>query len=146
MPLAIFSLGDEYFAFDLEVVKEFIDIDNITPIPCCPEHILGNINLRGEIITLIDVAKQFNLPQTKQTENSQAIIIQTEDISVGILVDQIFDVIYLAPELVSVAPSAIHPERRQFIRGTAAYGEYMFSAIDLPKIFAQSNLVVDSAI
>ncbi|MEM9274816.1 MAG: chemotaxis protein CheW [Cyanobacteria bacterium P01_F01_bin.143] len=143
MPLAIFSLGDEYFAFDLEVVKEFIDIDNITPIPCCPKHILGNLNLRGEIITLIDVAAQLNLPKTKQTETSQAIIIQTEDISVGIMVDEVFDVIYLAPELMNVAPTAIHPERRQFIRGTASYGESMFSAIDLSKIFTQGNLVVD---
>ncbi len=146
MPLAVFSLGNEYFAFDLEVVQEFIDIDNVTPIPCCPEHIVGNLNLRGEIITLIDISSLLNLPQTKQTQDSQSVVIQIDDINAGIMVDRVFDVIYLDREQMTAAPTAIHPERKQFIRGTATYEGSVFSAIDLPKIFTESNLVVDRTI
>jgi purine-binding chemotaxis protein CheW len=49
MPLAVIGLGHEYFGLDLELVHEFTDISNLTPIPCCPNHIVGNMNLREKL-------------------------------------------------------------------------------------------------
>ncbi|MGK7878873.1 MAG: chemotaxis protein CheW, partial [Crocosphaera sp.] len=62
LPLAIISLNGQYFGLDLDTVREFINIYNVTSIPCCPQHILGNINLRGEIVTLVDIRSSLNLP------------------------------------------------------------------------------------
>ena len=55
MTLAVIGFGNKYFGLDLELVQAFTDITDFTPIPCCPNYIVGNMNLRGEIVTLVDM-------------------------------------------------------------------------------------------
>ena len=61
LPLAVISLNNEYFGLDLELVQEFTNIRNLTPIPCCPSHVVGNMNLRGEILTIVDIMGDIKL-------------------------------------------------------------------------------------
>jgi purine-binding chemotaxis protein CheW len=102
MPLAVIGLGGEYFGFELETVHEFTEIHKVTPIPCCPPHIVGNINLRGEIVTLINISDVVDLsmnavrPAAKlQRSQPQAVIVRLDQRVAGIAVDDIFDVIYI---------------------------------------------------
>ena len=141
MPLAVFSLGEEYFGCDLSVVKEFIDIENVTPIPCCPSHIVGNINLRGEIVTLIDIRSVLNFTDAIQN-SSQAILVQIDDIYAGIVVDEIYDVYQIDRQQLAPMPTGVSGEIEQYFYGMTTYEENLVSAIDLPKIFATGNLVV----
>ena len=141
MALAVFTLGEEYFACDLSVVKEFIDIEDITPIPCCPNHIVGNINLRGEIITLVDIRSVLNFTDTT-TSGSQAILVQIDDIYAGIVVDEIFDVFRIDQKQLTPTPTGVAAEIKQYFHGMTTYESNLLSAIDLPTIFAKGNLVV----
>lgn len=140
MSLAVFSLGEEYFSCDLALVREFIDIENITSIPCCPSHIVGNINLRGEIITVVDIRSLLHFSQTE--EPNKAIVVQIDDLSAAIVVDEIFDVFSIRREQLSPTPIGVAADLKPYLYGMAIYQENLLSALDLAKIFVEGNLVV----
>lgn len=142
IPLAVIGLNGEYFGLDLEVVREFINIHNVTPIPCCPAHVVGNMNLRGEIVTLVDVRSALNMPLSAASTTSKAIVVHVDDLVAGLPVDEVFDVIYLRPSEVRSIPVAVSGSN-EFLRGTAFYSEKMLSILDLPKIFTNGGLMVN---
>ncbi|MDJ0531905.1 MAG: chemotaxis protein CheW [Xenococcaceae cyanobacterium MO_207.B15] len=146
LPLTVFSLGEEYFAFDLEIVKELIDIPHITPIPCCPDYIVGNINLRGQIVTLVDLRPILLLEKGNRDNHKQAIVVEIDDIKAGIVVDEIFDVLYLDQEQFSSTPTAVASSIKPYLKGTAPYKSTMLTRIDLVRIMAEDRLLVNQNI
>lgn len=145
IPIAVIGLNGEYFGLDLEVVREFTSLRNVTPIPCCPPYVIGNMNLRGEIVTLVDIRTALQIPIATTTA-TKAIVIQFEDVVAGLPVDEVFDVMYLNPMDVKNIPIAINSASNEFLRGTAFYLEKMLSIIDLPKIISQGSLVVNQEV
>ena len=140
MSLAVFSLGEEYFSCDLALVREFIDLEHITSIPCCPSHIVGNINLRGEIVTVVDIRSLLHFNPTEEPQ--KAIVVQINDFSAAVIVDEIFDVFTIEREQLSPIPTKIAAEIKPYFHGMAIYEENLLSALDLSKIFTEGNLVV----
>lgn len=145
MSLAVIGLNGEYFGLDLEVVREFTNLLNVTPIPCCPSHIVGNMNLRGEIVTLFDIRSALKIPSVTSMAK-KAIVIQVDQVVAGLSVDEVFDVMYLNPSDVKPVPAAINSGSYEFLRGTAPYSEKMLSILDLPKIIVQGGLAVNEEI
>ena len=143
-PLAVVGLGEEYFGLALEQVREFINIRDVTPIPCCPPHIVGDINLRGEIMTLVDIRQSLNLDQSEDRA-TKAIVIEIDDIVAGVMVDQVLDVMYLPPSDVTSMPTAIPKRYQDFFQGATLYRQKTLSILDLPKILSQGGLIVDQA-
>lgn len=146
IPLAVIGLNGEYFGLDLDTVREFTDISKITPIPCCPPHIVGNINLRGEIVTLVDVRGVLNLPIAGTNEASKVMVVRMEDLVAGVTVDEVFDVMYLNPTEMMPVPAAVHSINDEYLRGTAPYREKMMGVLDLPKILTKGGLTVDEEV
>ncbi|HIK26798.1 MAG: chemotaxis protein CheW [Oscillatoriaceae bacterium SKW80] len=146
IPLAVVGLNGEYFGIDLEIVREFTDIRKITPIPCTPPHIVGNMNLRGEILTLIDLRGVLNLPPNSIEATSKAMVLQVDDIVAGVVVDHVYDVTYLNPKEITPIPTAVHSSNDEFLRGTAPYRDKMMTLLDIPKIFAKGDLVVNEEV
>lgn len=144
MPVAVIGLNEEYFGLDLGVVREFTEITQVTPIPCCPPHIVGNMNLRGEIVTLVDIRSVLNLTRNNAIKASKAMVVQIDDLVAGVTVDRVFDVMYLSQ--IRPVPSAVHSSQSEFLRGTAIYGEKMMSILDIPKIIVQGGLIVDEEV
>jgi purine-binding chemotaxis protein CheW len=142
LPVVIVNLGGEYFGFNLDFVREFINIDRITVIPCCPKHIMGNINLRGEILTLLDLRPILQLQPT-QSKTTKAMAIDFEDIVVGITVDEISDVIYFRPQELKPVPVGINTNSAQYLQGTATYLNRRLNIIDISKMLSQGGLTVD---
>ena len=143
-PLAVVSLGDEYFGLALEQVREFINIRIVTPIPCCPSHIVGDINLRGEIMTLVDIRQALNLPQPEDGA-TKAIVIEVDDVVAGVTVDQVLDVMYLPPSDITSMPAALTKRHQDFFRGATLYRQKTLSILDLPKVLFHGGLIVDQA-
>ncbi len=143
MPIAVIGLNDEYFGLDLNVVREFTDIREITPIPCCPSRIIGNMNLRGEIVTLIDIRETLNLPITRAIGGSKVMVVHIDQLVAGIAIQEVCDVMYLHPSKIAPVPAAIHAANDEYLRGTAPYREKMMSLLDLPKILTQGELEVN---
>lgn len=146
LPLAVVALNGEYFGLNLEVVREFTDIRRITPIPCTPEHIIGNMNLRGEIVTLIDIRTALKMPLPVAGVLSKAMVIKLADVVAGIVVDEVLDVMYLNQSEIAAVPAALHYSHDEFLRGTAPYREKMMSILDLHKMLTKGVLIVDEEI
>jgi purine-binding chemotaxis protein CheW len=141
--LAVINLGDEYFGLDLELIRAFTDISNLTPIPCCPNHIVGNINLRGEIVTLVDIRNVLNLPPTPVSVGSKAVVVQVDDIVAGLPVDQVLEMVELNSADMIPLSGIVSEFGEQYIRGTAFFQEKILRVLDLPKLFRQGELVVN---
>ncbi|MEM8604119.1 MAG: chemotaxis protein CheW [Cyanobacteria bacterium P01_H01_bin.121] len=145
LSLAIVSLNDEYFGLDLTLVKEFIDVQALTPIPCCPSQILGNMNLRGEITTLVDIRQALGLT-TDRPALQKAMIVEAAEIVAGIAIDQVLDITYLPSEQIAPIPSTLPQGRTNFFKGTTRYGDQLLSILDLANILASPAIVVDEAV
>ncbi|NEP09645.1 MAG: chemotaxis protein CheW [Symploca sp. SIO2C1] len=145
--LAIIVLGNNFLGIDLEMVREFTDIRQVTPIPCCPPQIIGNMNLRGEILTLVDIRGLLNLPVIGIPDAAKAMVVEVEGIVVGIMVEEVRDAMFLLnPQEITAVPTAIHAINNEYLQGAAPYHEKMLSILDLPKILLNGGLIVDEAI
>jgi purine-binding chemotaxis protein CheW len=145
--LAVFTLNENFFGINLEMVREFIDIHQVTPIPCVGAHIIGNMNLRGEILTLIDICGLLNLPLMGIANNSKAMVVEVEGIVAGLMVEEICDVMFsLNPRDIRTVTTAIHSVNYEYLQGVVLYHEKIMSILDLPKIFFNGGLIVDEVI
>ncbi len=143
MSLAVVMLNGEYFGLDLSLVREFTDIKQITPVPCCGDFILGNMNLRGEIVTLVDIRHLLNLPRDGVNDVAKAMVVHLKDIVAGITIDEVCDVIYLQPSEIKAAPTSGHSGNNEYLRGTALYRDKILGLIDFQKIITEQELVVN---
>lgn len=145
MSLAVVTLNGEYFGINLAIVREFTEIRQVTPIPCTPDRILGNMNLRGEIVTLVDIRNVLNI-STATNSLSKAIVVEVADLVAGIVVDEILDIIYLNVSELGIIPAALHSTNREYLKGTALYGEKMMAVLNLQKLLIQGGIVVDEEV
>ncbi|MCK9420610.1 MAG: chemotaxis protein CheW [Nitrospirae bacterium] len=144
--VAVISLNNEYLCVELESVREFSKIHNFTPVPCCPEHIAGNMNLRGNVLTVVDIRGLLNMQVGNISESTKVIVADTGEFPVGILVDDILDVINLRELDIVEVPSSISPLSEKFVKGTAPYGGRMLALLDLKKILAWDGLIVNEEV
>lgn len=146
IPLAVVGLSGEYFGLNLEVVREFTDVRKVTPIPCCPTHIIGNMNLRGEIVTLIDIRSVLNIPTIGAGTTSKAMVVQIDDVVAGVAIDEVFDVIYLRSSEIEAIPIAVNFAGKEYLRGATSYREKLMAILDLPEMIASGELAVDDEV
>ena len=142
--IAVFGLGGEYFGLDLDIVREFIKIGTITQIPCCPNYIIGNMNLRGEILTLVELSQILNLGLQNIKSYSKAVVFEVDDLIAGIAVDEVYDAIDLPPEQIKPLPVALAKEEN-YLKAMTTYLDQTLHLIDLPKILDRGLLTVDMA-
>ena len=145
IPLAIIAWDNQYFGVDLELVRAFIDISNLTPIPCCPSHIIGNMNLRGEIITLVDIRQVLNLPFSTISIGSQSMLVQVDDI-VAALPVQVLDMVELKSIDLSPLPTDSTNSSQHYFRATTLFKGRTLRILDLPKIFKQGGIAVNEEV
>ncbi|MEG4231246.1 chemotaxis protein CheW [Microcoleus sp. Pol11C3] len=145
MSLALVVLNGEYFGINLEVVREFTDIRQVTPVPCTPDRIIGNMNLRGEILTLVDIRNVLNMSADTKSL-SKAIVVEIEDVVAGIVVDEILNIIYLNGAELAAIPAAINLANREYLQGTTFYEEKIIAVLNLQKLLTKGGIVVDEEV
>lgn len=141
IPLSIIQLGEEWFGVGLEVVREFAHLRRVTPIPCCPPHIAGNMNLRGDILTLLDIRGRLNIPAASAAE--EVMVIESGGLPIGVPVGRVLEVIYLHAADIVPMPAALQEEKDEYCKGVARYGAGMVSILDMPKILALGGFEVE---
>lgn len=148
--LAVLELGGEFFGVELAAVKEFCNIVQFSPIPCCPPHILGAINLRGDLITLIDPRATLNLPPAAGSAGKAVIArastgpdtgFSTQ--AVGISVDAVHEVVYLREGELQAPPAALRERFGTEITGTAPYAGRILAVLNLPALLAREEWIVN---
>lgn len=144
--VVVFRLKDEYLAIELKYILEFAHGEGITKIPCVPAHISGCINLRGDMLVLIDLLYLLKSEQTTSIENKKIVVVRFNDLMVGLLVDQLIDVIYLAKEQILSNPPDKNHTGENLMRGLCFYDSFTVGLIDTEKIFAYEKLYVEENI
>ena len=79
-PVAVTRVGSEYLGFELAMVREFTTTRQVTPVPCCPPHIAGQMNLRGDIVTLVDLRPVMKLPTPVGEPLSRVVLLELEEL------------------------------------------------------------------
>jgi purine-binding chemotaxis protein CheW len=147
LALAVVVLNGEYFGVDLLAVREFANIGDIVPIPCTPDYVLGCINLRGNVITLIDMRHIIHLPPQPVQADSKAVVINgNDDFAVALLVDNVPEVIYADPAAITPLPSAVASVSGDYLTGEMPYQDKLLTLLDLKLILAKGELVIDDEV
>lgn len=128
----VFKLEKENYAIDISVVKTIEKLTNFTRVPNSEEYITGVINLRGEVIPIINLRQKFGLKNEDKNENSRIIITCDNNISVGLLVDSSSEVIYLNNDDIDNPPN-LNNDDNEYIKGIGKKDEELYLIIDLEK-------------
>ena len=112
-----FKLENETYGVNVMQVQEVLRYTEIAPVPGAPDYVLGIINLRGNVVTVIDTRLKFGLMPAEITDNSRIIIIEAEKQVVGILVDSVAEVVYLKASEIDDAPSVGTEESARYTTG-----------------------------
>lgn len=143
VPLAVFRLDEEYFGIDPRMVREISAVTPITPVPCCPSHIAGLMNLRGEIVTLVDIRSALKKPVASPRTARKIMVVLVDDHLAGVLADEVYEIVYLDPADLQTEFVERDSERQEYIHGIAPFGEKKLTYLDLSKILSCEELMVN---
>ena len=137
-----FQLDEEIYGVNVMQVQEVLRVTEIAPVPGAPSYVLGIINLRGNVVTVLDTRARFGLPQQDVGDSSRILIIESADQVVGILVDSISEVVYLRESEIEPAPNVGNEESSRFIQGVCNREEELLILVDLNKFLTEDELGV----
>jgi len=134
--LLLFALGGESYGFPLERVREVVKPGPITPVPSLPEHILGVMNLRGEILPILDPKRLLGLGAGAPGPEGRIIVVKGPGMAVGFLADGVEDAIEVRGSL--EPPLATLPEgRAEYLQGQATYEGRLVGVLDVEALLAR---------
>ncbi len=134
-----FVLKEETYGINVMQVQEVLRVSEIAPVPGAPPYVLGIINLRGNVVTVIDTRGRFGLPSTEVDDSSRIIVIESEKQVVGILVDAVAEVVELRSNEIDVAPNVGNEESSRYIQGVATRESNLLILVDLNKLLSSEE-------
>ena len=139
--VVVFELADEEYAVDITQSKQIIKVSKITPVPNPPAYVRGVINLRGQIVPVVDLRKRFGI-NSGTGEKERIITIEYEDMLIGLLVDDIKEVLWYDTEKeLESAPEIDTAVRQDYIKGVIKKGKRLIVLIDLEKLLFENRPV-----
>ncbi|RYV02611.1 chemotaxis protein CheW [Shewanella sp. OPT22] len=134
-----FRLDNETYGINVMQVQEVLRYSEIAPVPGAPHYVLGIINLRGNVVTVIDTRARFGLPSAEVDDATRIVIIEAEKQVIGILVDSVAEVVYLKGSEIDNAPNVGTEESAKFIQGVSNRGEELLILVDLDKLLSDEE-------
>ncbi len=128
-----FSLGVEEYAIPLLKVKEVIAVPETTPVPFTPTHFLGMMNLRGQVISVIDLRLKLGMPKSERTEETAVIIVDLNPIFLGVVVDSVNKVLSLEGSEVSAPPELLDAKNSDYLTGVARKDSKLILILEIAK-------------
>ncbi len=139
-----FALEPEEYGLEILKVREIIGYMDITAVPQTPHHVKGVINLRGQVIPVIDLRAKFGMETAEITEQTCIIVVETlqggRKFSTGIVVDRVQEVLDIAGEDIEEAPQFGSSVNTDFILGMGKIGESVKILLDIDKVLSNDNL------
>ena len=130
----VFKTGEEEFGIDIACVKEIINMVNVTQVPSTPNFVKGIINLRGEIIPIIDVRTRFKMEEIEYNDITCIIVIEQEGDKIGLIVDEVNEVKYIFEANISAPPSAKLSYANQFVKNLGRIDDRVILLIEATKL------------
>lgn len=139
--LVVFTIGDEEFGVDISQVREIVRLVQITYLPRAPEFIEGVVNLRGQVLAIIDLAKRLGVPSKPRGETTRIIVVELEQNTVGMIVDSVSEVLRLSSESVDAVPALLNTEvPEHFIRGVGKLKDRLLVLLDLNNVLSLEEI------
>jgi len=138
-----FILAGERYGIEAIYVREIFPLKDLTPIPCTPSFVAGVINVRHRIVSVIDIKKFFNLPESGITELNKVIILETDDMEVGILADSITGMAGIDINSLEALLPGLTDIGTEYLKGIA---EGPLVILDGEKILSDKKLVVSEEV
>ncbi|HOV26516.1 MAG TPA: chemotaxis protein CheW [Pseudobacteroides sp.] len=129
-----FSLGKEFYGVEIRHVMEIIGIQPITEVPELPPYIKGIINLRGKIIPVMDVRLRFRKEPHEYNDRTCIIVIDVKDISIGLIVDAVSDVLDISSQDIVPPPEINANNNNKYIKGIGKVGSDVKLLLDCEKL------------
>ena len=133
-----FSLGKEHYGIEIKYVTEIIGIQAVTGVPELPDYIQGLINLRGKIIPVMDVRLRFKKPFREYNDRTCIIVIDIKEISIGLIVDSVSEVMSISGEEV-VPPPDMNKGANRYIKGIGKVGSEVKLILNCDKLLNDSE-------
>ncbi|MBB6216499.1 purine-binding chemotaxis protein CheW [Anaerosolibacter carboniphilus] len=130
----LFKLDDEFYGIDILQVETIERVMDITRVPHALDYVQGVINLRGEVVPVVNLRKRFCLPEMPFNDESRIIIVSVEEIVVGILVDSSSEVLQLNSDEIDDAANITNNTGNEFIKGIGKHEERIIILLDLKKV------------
>lgn len=134
-----FRLEGETYGINVMQVQEVLRYTEIAPVPGAPPYVLGIINLRGNVVTVIDTRHRFGLMPAEVTEQTRIVIIEAEGHVIGILVDAVAEVVYLRQSEIETAPNVGNDESAKFIQGVCNKNNELLILVELDKMLSEQE-------
>lgn len=126
-----FRLSDETYSINVMQVQEVLRLTEIAPVPGAPDYVLGIINLRGNVVTVIDARRRLGLPPKEEDEATRIIVVEVDKHVIGMLVDSVAEVIELSSAEIEAAPNVGNDESSKYIQGIASRDGELVIVMDL---------------
>jgi purine-binding chemotaxis protein CheW len=134
-----FLLAYERYGIESSYIREIHPLRELTAVPCTPPFVLGIINVRGEIVSVIDMKKFFDLPERGLTDMNKVIIVHDDRMEFGILADAILGVRSILREEIQPSPPTLTGIRAEYLQGVT---REPLVVLDAAKMLSAKNLVV----
>ena len=140
LQLVSFALDKEIFALDVMKIKGIERMSEITAIPKYPSFVEGVINLRDEIIPIVDMRKKFGLPPVEHTKETRIILIELENMTLGLVVDRVFEVFQLYEGEIGQMPNLGHTAvGQQFVVGVVKMNNKLIVILNMDRLFTEEE-------
>jgi purine-binding chemotaxis protein CheW len=136
-----FKLGNETYGVDILQIKTIERMMPITRVPKAPKFVEGVINLRGEIVPVIDLKKRFDIPLCEITDETRIIIVTVDNLTVGMIVDSATEVIQLSEEAIEPPPPITFGIDSKFLDGVGKIGEKILILLNMSKILKPEEII-----
>nr|NQU89898.1 chemotaxis protein CheW [Bacteroidota bacterium] len=140
-----FMLGDEIFASHVSNVIKILEMQRITEVPRAPSFMKGVINLRGNVLPVIDARIKFGLPATLYTERTCILVlnlkIDDETVEVGAIVDAVNDVIEYSQDKIQPAPRLGSKYKSDFIDGVMKLNDQFIMILNMNTVFSTEDII-----
>jgi len=140
-----FQLSDETFALSVKYVINILEMCKITQVPRMPDYLKGVINLRGEVLPVIDMRMKFGLPPIEITKNTCILVLEISldelQTKIGVLVDSVSEVIERGYETIKPPPTIGAKYKSEFITGMLEELEKFTMILDINKVFSTNEII-----
>lgn len=141
LQLVGFTLGEEDFGVDILSVQEINRVTEITKIPNTPDFVKGVINLRGNVIPVIDLRSRLGMPEKENDKQTRIIVADVDDRTVGLVVDAVSEVIRMDSKLVEPPPALIGAgsTKGDYIKGVGKLDDKLLMLLDINSMFSKQE-------
>ena len=140
LQLVSFTILGRRLGVDITRVREIIREQEVTLLPKAPEFLEGVINLRGQVIPVIDMPRRFGLTGKRHTKDTRVVVLEIKEMIVGFVVDSVNEVLRISASTVQETPAAISGAGSRFIRGIAQVNGHLLIVIDADTLLDEDEI------